>query len=89
MSDVLQKDITGGSGGNLDKRSAKSWIHPDSAMLDGVIYNVKYVGCIGVIESMKSLSFETRTQVARESIRRVAEKAKLLNAPRRNRKVTN
>ena len=63
MSDVLQKETNGGAG--MVKRPAKSWIHPDSAMLDGVIYNVKYVGCIGVTESMKSLSFETRTQVAR------------------------
>ena len=36
---------------------------------------------------MKSLSFEVRTQVARESIRRVAESAKLLILPRKNRKV--
>jgi len=35
---------------------------------------------------MKSLNFETRTQVARESIRRVTESAKLLVIPRRNRK---
>lgn len=35
---------------------------------------------------MKSLSFEVRTQVARESIRRVAESAKLLNFPRRTKK---
>ncbi len=26
---------------------------------------IKYVGCIGINESMKSLSFEVRTQVAR------------------------
>ena len=36
---------------------------------------------------MKSLSFEIRTQVARESIRRVAESAKLLIMPRKTRKV--
>ena len=48
---------------------------------------LKYIGCIGINESMKSLSFEIRTQVARESIRRVAESAKLLIMPRKNRKV--
>jgi len=47
----------------------------------------KYIGCIGINESMKSLSFEIRTQVARESIRRVAESAKLLIMPRKTRKV--
>ena len=46
-----------------------------------------YIGCIGINESMKSLSFEIRTQVARESIRRVAESAKLLIMPRKTRKV--
>ena len=35
---------------------------------------------------MKSLSFEIRTQVAREPIRRVAESAKLLIMPRKTRK---
>lgn len=76
------------------KKNGKSWIHPDSAIQEGIIYNVKvnlksftffscdlffmaffkcnffrsnlkYVGSIGVNESMKSLSFETRTLVAR------------------------
>jgi len=50
------------------------------------MYNVKYVGRIGINESMKSLNFETRTQVARESIRRVAETANLLIMQRRNRR---
>ena len=48
---------------------------------------LKYIGCIGINESMKSLSFEIRTQLARESIRRVAESAKLLIMPRKTRKV--
>jgi hypothetical protein len=47
------------------KRSGQSWIHNESEMMNGVTYNVKYVGAIGINESMKALSFETRTQVAR------------------------
>lgn len=64
----------------------KNWIHTDDRMQDGIMYNVKYVGRIGINESMKSLNFETRTQVARESIRRVAETANLLIMQRRNRR---
>jgi len=69
---------------NKNPSPTKTWIHSDDKMQDGIIYN--YVGRIGINESMKSLNFETRTQVARESIRRVAECAKLLVIPRRNRK---
>ena len=43
----------------------KTWIHTDDKMQDGIVYNVKYVGRIGINESMRSLNFETRTQVAR------------------------
>lgn len=64
----------------------RTWIHTDDRMQDGIVYNVKYVGRIVINESMRSLNFETRTQVARESIRRVAECAKLLVIPRRNRR---
>ncbi len=73
---------------NLSKTPSptKTWIHSDDKMQDGIIYNVKYVGRIEINESMKSLNFETRTQVARESIRRVTEAAKLLVIPRRHRK---
>lgn len=76
----------GVNAGHKKSSPTKTWIHSDDKMLDGVVYNVKYVGRIGINESMKSLNFETRTQVARESIRRVAECAKLLVIPRRNKK---
>ncbi|CAF0945480.1 unnamed protein product [Brachionus calyciflorus] len=72
--------------GFVAKAPNKTWIHSDETLQEGITYSVKYIGCIGINESMKSLSFEIRTQVARESIRRVAESAKLLNLPRRSRK---
>jgi SHC-transforming protein 1 len=78
------KTWTKGSNGFI-KKPGKGWLHDDDTIQDGITYNVKYIGCIGINESMKSLSFEIRTQVARESIRRVAESAKLLTIPRKTR----
>lgn len=71
---------------NFIKKPGKGWLHSDDAILDGITYTIKYIGCLAINESMKSLSFEVRTQVARESIRRIAESAKLLNLPRRYKK---
>lgn len=70
--------------GGFIKKPGKGWLHSDQAVQEGIAYQIKYVGCIGINESMKSLSFEVRTQVARESIRRVAETARLLSLPRRS-----
>ncbi|XP_019488619.1 PREDICTED: SHC-transforming protein 3 [Hipposideros armiger] len=39
----------------------------------GVTYVVKYLGCIEVLRSMRSLDFSTRTQITREAISRVCE----------------
>ncbi|XP_077119831.1 SHC-transforming protein 4 [Ranitomeya variabilis] len=36
-------------------------------------YHVKYMGCIEVLQSMRSLDFGTRTQVTREAISRLCE----------------
>ncbi|RNA09733.1 SHC-transforming 4 [Brachionus plicatilis] len=84
MSD--ENKLLGKQANGLIKAPTKAWIHSDQSLHDGISYKVKYIGCIGINESMKSLSFEIRTQVARESIRRVAESAKLLNLPRRSKK---
>ncbi|XP_059808502.1 SHC-transforming protein 1-like isoform X1 [Hypanus sabinus] len=39
----------------------------------GVLYSVRYLGCVEVLQSMRSLDFNTRTQVTREAINRVCE----------------
>uniref|UniRef100_A0A6J0TBE9 SHC-transforming protein 4 isoform X1 n=2 Tax=Pogona vitticeps TaxID=103695 RepID=A0A6J0TBE9_9SAUR len=45
-----------------------------SSMLEaGVSYAVRYMGCIEVLQSMRSLDFGTRTQVTREAISRLCE----------------
>ncbi|XP_075288177.1 SHC-transforming protein 4 isoform X3 [Opisthocomus hoazin] len=39
----------------------------------GTTYGVRYMGCIEVLQSMRSLDFGTRTQVTREAISRLCE----------------
>ncbi|XP_078283231.1 SHC-transforming protein 1-like isoform X2 [Rhinoraja longicauda] len=39
----------------------------------GTLYTVRYMGCVEVLRSMRTLDFSTRTQVTREAIGRVCE----------------
>ncbi|NWW08281.1 SHC3 protein, partial [Oreocharis arfaki] len=55
-------------------KSSRGWLHSNEKILGpGVTYIVKYLGCIEVLRSMRSLDFSTRMQVAREAISRVCE----------------
>ncbi|NWT83405.1 SHC3 protein, partial [Lanius ludovicianus] len=55
-------------------KSSQGWLHSNEKILGpGVTYVVKYLGCIEVLRSMRSLDFSTRMQVAREAISRVCE----------------
>ncbi|XP_064497058.1 SHC-transforming protein 3 isoform X2 [Pseudopipra pipra] len=55
-------------------KPSRGWLHSNEKILGpGVTYIVKYLGCIEVLRSMRSLDFNTRTQVAREAISRVCE----------------
>ncbi|XP_045430986.1 SHC-transforming protein 3 isoform X2 [Pipistrellus kuhlii] len=45
----------------------------DQVLGAGVTYAAKYLGCIEVLRSMRSLDFSTRTQITREAISRVCE----------------
>ncbi|EDW30192.1 GL22629 [Drosophila persimilis] len=68
-----------GTGGTSD-----GCIYPDDVIMGvGVAFNVRYTGCVEVKTSMKSLDFETRTQLARECINRVCEAAGLKSAGKR------
>jgi len=53
------------------------WLHSDTDLLSGhgVTYNVNYLGNVEVLCSMKTLDFESRTRVARDSIRLVCTAA--------------
>ncbi|XP_005239889.2 SHC-transforming protein 3 isoform X1 [Falco peregrinus] len=55
-------------------KPSQGWLHSSEKILGpGVTYIVKYLGCIEVLRSMRSLDFNTRTQIAREAISRVCE----------------
>ncbi|XP_069784833.1 SHC-transforming protein 3 [Narcine bancroftii] len=61
------------SGGFVNK-PLRGWLHSNEKILGpGVTYVVKYLGCIEVLRSMRSLDFNVRTQITREAISRVCE----------------
>ncbi|XP_072100356.1 SHC-transforming protein 2 isoform X2 [Mobula birostris] len=60
--------------GSFINKPPQGWLHPESKILQsGVFYLVRYMGCIEVLRSMRSLDFSTRTQVTREAINRLHE----------------
>ncbi|NXX98502.1 SHC2 protein, partial [Centropus bengalensis] len=60
--------------GSFIRKPPQGWLHPDERVLGpGVSYIVRYMGCIEVLRSMRSLDFNTRTQVTREAINRLYE----------------
>ncbi|XP_075620448.1 SHC-transforming protein 4 isoform X2 [Balearica regulorum gibbericeps] len=52
----------------------------------GTTYSVRYMGCIEVLQSMRSLDFGTRTQVTREAISRLCEAVSGTNGAIKKRK---
>uniref|UniRef100_A0A9J7WUC0 SHC (Src homology 2 domain containing) transforming protein 2 n=1 Tax=Cyprinus carpio carpio TaxID=630221 RepID=A0A9J7WUC0_CYPCA len=60
--------------GSFINKPSHGWLHPDQKISStGASYMVRYMGCIEVLKSMRSLDFSTRTQVTRESINRLCE----------------
>ncbi|XP_020649864.3 SHC-transforming protein 2 [Pogona vitticeps] len=60
--------------GSFISKPVQGWLHPDDSVLSpGVSYIVRYMGCIEILRSMRSLDFNTRTQVTREAINRLHE----------------
>ncbi|XP_056133424.1 SHC-transforming protein 2 [Lampris incognitus] len=60
--------------GSFIHKPSQGWLHPDKKIAGpGVSYIVRYMGCIEVLKSMRSLDFNTRTQVTREAINRLCE----------------
>uniref|UniRef100_A0A7N4PUB1 SHC adaptor protein 4 n=1 Tax=Sarcophilus harrisii TaxID=9305 RepID=A0A7N4PUB1_SARHA len=53
----------------------------------GMNYCVKYIGCVEVLQSMRSLDFGMRTQVTREAISRLCEAVPGENGPIKRRKI--
>ncbi|XP_021459527.2 SHC-transforming protein 2 isoform X2 [Oncorhynchus mykiss] len=60
--------------GSFIHKPSQGWLHPDKKITGpGASYIVRYMGCIEVLKSMRSLDFNTRTQVTREAINRLCE----------------
>ncbi|XP_037830087.1 SHC-transforming protein 2 isoform X2 [Kryptolebias marmoratus] len=60
--------------GSFIHKPCQGWLHPDKKIVgQGASYIVRYMGCIEVLKSMRSLDFNTRTQVTREAINRLCE----------------
>nr|CAG4651971.1 EOG090X098F [Triops cancriformis] len=65
-------------GGSFINKPARGWLHPDTLIArEGIAYVVRYIGSLEIHTSMKSLDFDTRSQVAKECIHRVCEAAGL------------
>ncbi|XP_034048678.1 SHC-transforming protein 3 isoform X2 [Thalassophryne amazonica] len=63
-----------GGGGDLASKPSRGWLHSSEKISGpGVTYIVKYLGCIEVLRSMRSLDFTTRSQITREAISLVCE----------------
>ncbi|XP_014615575.1 PREDICTED: SHC-transforming protein 1 [Polistes canadensis] len=74
------------TGGSFISKPARGWLHPDHLVSkEGITYMVKYIGCLEVYTSMKSLDFETRSCVAKECINRVCEAVGLKSADKKRR----
>uniref|UniRef100_A0A8C8VGG0 SHC-transforming protein 1 n=1 Tax=Pelusios castaneus TaxID=367368 RepID=A0A8C8VGG0_9SAUR len=60
--------------GSFVNKPTRGWLHPDDLVMGpGVSYFVRYMGCVEVLQSMRALDFNTRTQVTREAISLVCE----------------
>lgn len=64
-------------------KPTRGWLHPDHLFArDGINYAVRFIGCIAVTTSMKALTFDTRSSIAKECINRVCEAAGLKEVER-------
>ncbi|KAF7663077.1 hypothetical protein LDENG_00218800 [Lucifuga dentata] len=60
--------------GSFIHKPSQGWLHSDKKIAGpGASYVIRYMGCIEVLKSMRSLDFNTRTQVTREAINRLCE----------------
>ncbi|XP_048583569.1 SHC-transforming protein 1 isoform X2 [Nematostella vectensis] len=62
--------------GSFLHKPDRGWLHSEGSLREGgVCYAVKYVGCLSVEKSMRTLPYEVRQQVTREAILRCCEAA--------------
>ncbi|XP_030832175.1 SHC-transforming protein 3 isoform X3 [Strongylocentrotus purpuratus] len=63
--------------GTFINKPTRGWLHIEEELKDhgGVCYGVRYVGCVEVKQSMRTLPFEMRGQVTKEAIFRICDAA--------------
>jgi hypothetical protein len=72
--------------GSFINKPPRGWLHPDQQIAEtGISYAVRYVGCLAINTSMKSLDFDTRSQIAKECINRVCESGGLKTPDKKRR----
>lgn len=70
--------------GSFVNKPVRGWLHPDQKISDsGITYGVRYIGCLEVNTSMKSLDFDTRSLIAKECINKLCEAAGLKTADKK------
>uniref|UniRef100_A0A7N8YBL2 SHC-transforming protein 1 n=1 Tax=Mastacembelus armatus TaxID=205130 RepID=A0A7N8YBL2_9TELE len=75
--------------GSFVNKPTRGWLHSDNVVsTTGVSYTVRYMGCVEVLQSMRALDFNTRTQVTREAISVVCEAVPGAKGAQRRRKPT-
>ncbi|XP_026091108.1 SHC-transforming protein 3-like [Carassius auratus] len=75
--------------GGLVNKPSHGWLHSAEKISGpGVTYVVKYLGCLEVLRSMRSLDFTTRSQITREAISLVCEAVPGAKGALRKRKPT-
>lgn len=59
--------------GSFLSKPQQGWLHPDEQLASdaGICYGVRYVGSLGILESMRALDVETRTNITKECIQRI------------------
>ncbi|KAJ8383805.1 hypothetical protein AAFF_G00214920 [Aldrovandia affinis] len=73
--------------GSFVNKPTRGWFHSDNVVSStGVSYAVRYMGCVEVLQSMRALDFNTRTQVTREAISVVCEAVPGAKGAQRRRK---
>ncbi|XP_034553043.1 SHC-transforming protein 1 isoform X2 [Notolabrus celidotus] len=73
--------------GSFVNKPTRGWLHSDGVVSTaGVSYSVRYMGCVEVLQSMRALDFNTRTQVTREAISVVCEAVPGAKGAQRRRK---
>ncbi|XP_059570635.1 SHC-transforming protein 4 isoform X2 [Alligator mississippiensis] len=71
---------------SLSKQEKHLMQSSEDTVETGMTYCVRYMGCIEVLQSMRSLDFGTRTQVTREAISRLCEAVPGTNGALKKRK---